>query len=487
MGRTVVIGLDGADWSLLDGYIEEGVCPNLARISREGVRGGMTSVDPPISVPAWLCFSTGKRPDRLDLYNFTRREKGTYNLHSVHNSEDYQRQAFWKSLDDIGVFNVPSTFPVGSYDGFLISGPISPEGFYPEDLKEEVRGSGFVRDLPKGWEFNESLQALERNSEIAARLFSDREPGFFLWVTSVPDRVQHAYWDDEEKMKRLWEEVDAAVGRVLEHVDLEEDNVFVLSDHGFSSIRKTFYLNTWLERNGYLELEDGDSSMEDLRFRLKKFARDFLVRTGLLEPALDIVPRRLQDMVEKPEDIWEDVDWENTVAVSSGQYVGQIYLNTEADFPKGTVSEEEYGKLRDELIENLKSVHDPETGEEVVEDIWRKEELYRDFGEHAPDITFYTKDMGYKVKEEFHGSVFDESIPSGAHSKTGVFLAAGESIGEGRVDLELVDFAPTLLHLEGEAVGEDMDGRVVKDIFAEDSDASGRSVREKEDTSGIDI
>lgn len=191
MGNTVVIGLDGADWSLLDQYVQDGTCPNIAQVMESGVYGGLESIDPPISIPAWLCAVTGKRPDKLDLYNFTRRKPGTYNIHQVFNNPDFQRDAFWTLMDDIGIFNVPSTYPSREYSGFLVAGPLSPGGSFPSDLEQEMESKGFVRDLPKGWQFQASMDVIKTNGDIAAELFQEREPGFFMTVTSVPDRVQH--------------------------------------------------------------------------------------------------------------------------------------------------------------------------------------------------------------------------------------------------------------------------------------------------------
>ena len=38
--RVVVVGLDGADWELLDGYLKAGAMPQLARLVAEGRRAG---------------------------------------------------------------------------------------------------------------------------------------------------------------------------------------------------------------------------------------------------------------------------------------------------------------------------------------------------------------------------------------------------------------------------------------------------------------
>jgi hypothetical protein len=47
--RVIFIGLDGADWSLLDGYAARGVMPTLARLVSEGTSGTLETIHPPLS------------------------------------------------------------------------------------------------------------------------------------------------------------------------------------------------------------------------------------------------------------------------------------------------------------------------------------------------------------------------------------------------------------------------------------------------------
>src|SRR5262245_58768103 len=46
--RAIFIGLDGADWSLLDRYVADGTMPTLGRLVREGTSGVATTLHPPL-------------------------------------------------------------------------------------------------------------------------------------------------------------------------------------------------------------------------------------------------------------------------------------------------------------------------------------------------------------------------------------------------------------------------------------------------------
>jgi hypothetical protein len=58
--------------------------------------------------------------------------------------------------------------------------------------------------------------------------------------------------------------------------------------------------------------------------------------------------------------------------------------------------------------------------------------------------------------------------PAAEHRQHGVFVAAGQPCGTGWLErgVSLLDITPTLLHLFGLPVGEDMDGEVVAELFA---------------------
>jgi len=57
--RLVVIGLDGADWRVIDPLLEAGELPNLARLAETGVAGILESIEPTFSPVVWSSIFSG--------------------------------------------------------------------------------------------------------------------------------------------------------------------------------------------------------------------------------------------------------------------------------------------------------------------------------------------------------------------------------------------------------------------------------------------
>ena len=114
----------------------------------------------------------------------------------------------------------------------------------------------------------------------------------------------------------------------------------------------------------------------------------------------------------------------------------------------------------------------PETGEPLVEHIYEREELYD--GPHAalsPDLTVVLTDWRYRTIG-LHDFTTNKVIapafgPTGDHRMEGILIASGPGFQAGNVPANagLLDIAPTVLHLLGVPVPDDMDGRVLTEIL----------------------
>ena len=72
--RTVIIGLDGATFDVLDPLMRDGTMPFLARFLAQGTRAGLRTLVPALTPPAWTSLMTGRSPGHHGVFEFFRME-----------------------------------------------------------------------------------------------------------------------------------------------------------------------------------------------------------------------------------------------------------------------------------------------------------------------------------------------------------------------------------------------------------------------------
>ncbi len=171
------------------------------------------------------------------------------------------------------------------------------------------------------------------------------------------------------------------------------------------------------------------------------------------------------------------IDWKQTKAYRFPMYppVEGIMINVVGRQPEGCVQPgEEYEAVRTRILEEIRNIRDPKTGELVVLEAYRREEIYNgERIEMAPDIIFVTQDAykGGTSVEELVSSVPLDVLEklSGVHRMDGIIVAQGPHIRR-NVKLEraqLIDLAPTVLYTLEMPIPSDMDGKPLAAIFEE--------------------
>ena len=193
MGRIFVMCFDGATWRVLDRFIDMGVMPTLKKLKEESAWGILKSTVPPLSAPAWCTFLTGCNPGKhgiIDFYGFNENFEpvplGFYDL---------EIWPFFKEMEDIeiGIVNVPFTYPPPEVNGFIISGFMRPEGeksyTYPSDLKNELEKLGPYSTDPYDKFSYRSVELLEQilfwidfREKIREILFSKFSPKVYIQI-----------------------------------------------------------------------------------------------------------------------------------------------------------------------------------------------------------------------------------------------------------------------------------------------------------------
>jgi len=100
--RAVVIGIDSADWRIIDPLIEAGRMPNLAALRERGTSGPIrTLVDYPLSPVVWTSVATGKTPAKHGITWFLVDQKDGSRVPV--RSHNRRAKALWNVLAERGL------------------------------------------------------------------------------------------------------------------------------------------------------------------------------------------------------------------------------------------------------------------------------------------------------------------------------------------------------------------------------------------------
>lgn len=121
---VIFIGLDGADWQLLDAYMRKGAMPNLQSLVREGTSGDLLTEHPPLSPLLWNTMMTGTAPLEHEILDFTRFHPATGRKEPI-TSDERKVPAIWNMATQAGkstaVFGLWATYPAEPVRGLLVS------------------------------------------------------------------------------------------------------------------------------------------------------------------------------------------------------------------------------------------------------------------------------------------------------------------------------------------------------------------------------
>lgn len=121
---VILIGLDGADWSLLDRLVASGRMPNLGRIEREGRTARLTSFVPVLSPIVWTSIATGATPDRHGVLDFQEIDSATRVAVPI-SGRSRRVPAVWNVASAhglrVGVVGWWATDPAEEVNGFFVS------------------------------------------------------------------------------------------------------------------------------------------------------------------------------------------------------------------------------------------------------------------------------------------------------------------------------------------------------------------------------
>lgn len=461
--KVVMIGLDGLNPALV--YQWKGELPNLSKLMEEGTYGKIKSTVPPITPQAWSCVLTSKNPGHFGYWDFTYRDDYSYGQPELVNSRvrDERVDTIYEILSGyskkVAIINVPVTYPPPEIPGgYSISSFMTPnlnkQFTYPASLKEEIKkiiGHYIIdastsdmnfRQMDKEVVLKRIYDMDKQRFELTKYFIKEKKCDFVFTVIMGTDRMPHLFYryfdknhrrytphpEYKNSLKNHYEFCDKSIGEILNLVD-EDTAVIVTSDHSVQRLDGRINLNEWLIKEGYMKLRKR--------------------------------PERLTSLTKA------DIDWTQTKAWATG-FTGQLYLNVKGRESQGIVDFQDYERFLGELAEKLKAITD-EKGKRLDTKVYRRKDIHSgEYAKFGPDLFVYFDNCYWNISELIgYDSIYSYDTPKGpddgGHGPFGFFVMAGKGVPKkGEVSgADLLDIAPTVLHLFGVPIPQDMEGKVL--------------------------
>lgn len=484
MNPTVFIGLDGAVFSILDPLMENGIMPFLKEFVTMGARAELLSTPNPLTPPAWTSLMTGRSPGNHGVFDFIWAEERKTDVYfTLYNFRDIQCETIWSIVSrqkgKICSLNFPMMSPPPAVSGYIVPGLTSwkhlRRNVYPSDLYQELKAlPGFnVREF--AWDFDMEKKAekgvpheeyenwvefhtrRERQWFEAARYLMKNYPCDLTGIIfDGADKMLHIGWRFldpkifpenpsawEQKIRNLclnyFRELDGFLAEIAA-IAGPNARIFMASDHGFGPSWEVFRVNAWLNSQGYLTWKEPGELDEKSKESVKRLVERHFVL----------------------------LDWDKTTAYARTTTSNGIYIRVAKEPGQTGIPPDQYQNFRSRLIEKLKAILDPVTGERIIKRVLTREEAYAgDHNEQAPDLTLVMCDHGFASILNKAPIICSRPEVEGTHYPEGIFLARGPGIQESSTlpQLSIIDVAPCLLYSLGLAIPADFEGRLPTGLF----------------------
>ena len=484
--RSIVIGIDGGTFEIIQPLIENGRLPNISKLMSNGVHGVLRSAIPILSPSIWTTIITGKNPGKHGIYDFIRKDFNSNKI-NFNSSANRKAKAIWSLLSEHGkrvcIGELLMTYPPDRVNGCMVSSIVyrftekgdkskNTSRTFPAKLEEEiVENIGILKKTRIKSERDEfkrnmeivrlSIESVKYRIKMYKYLSKKENFDFRMFYFSETDFISHFTWKymkEQDKMLgesifHVYEIIDNYIGDLL----LEEElDIVIVSDHGFRQLNRVVSLNNYLEEIGLLKYKECSI--------LAKIER-MIAGTGLSR----VIGRKKYLRMLEVEELINGIDWNATKAYFFGTTTGTIYINLRGKGPHGIVDPADYHTLCAYIIHSLKNMKDPKTRCEIVDDVYKKEELFAgEYLENAPDLCVTFKEgYGVRIKKDDRflkkEIVTDTSEWTGEHDINGIFIAAGPHFKKNsKIEEACVqDIAPTILYVMGVPIPKDMDGRIL--------------------------
>ncbi len=452
--RVVLVGVDGASWSVIDPLLAAGELPSLAAMAKRGITAEVETVEPLNSPTVWTSIATGRSPDAHGVTDFLKTAV------SVQVPTVFERLAAQGRR--VGTYDYLVTWPPRPLPGgFVIPGWLRrDESVTPTDVFERAGLPGYRYSL-EGLASREDYAGNAR-MELAKKAahWNALAGAFDLDVGAVTfysvDGLSHRFWHDsfpeqfggdvpapEERYARLIPEtmigIDRAIGEIAGALG-PEDSLLVVSDHGFKAgddgLRRvwSFDMAPSLTRAGLIPERDGFHIVGQFAFVLLR------VHSGPFEDREPIL-ERLTDLFE-------------SARTAGGEPLFTVEVLDMVERPAGS-ERPLFARLRQWVVRLVMK---------------RFYQVQLDPNAHAYLLVRPETDVFEAAWPEAAVEIAGATVPvskivsadgfSGTHHPIGILLAAGAPIQHlaARERVSVLEVAPLLAYLADAAIPQDLEG-----------------------------
>jgi predicted AlkP superfamily phosphohydrolase/phosphomutase len=482
--RVLLIGLDGATFTILEPLMADGVMPFLRKFTESGAHGELMSTPNPLTPPAFTSLMTGRSPGYHGVYDFIRAWERDGSLYfTLINARDVHCETIWSIASrgerSITSLNFIAMYPPRPVNGYIVPGFVTSRhlklNVHPPSLYNELKGIAQFDAKQVAWDVDEGrrplLQGLSEREyeegvqyqirkerqwfEITRHLMRTHPCDLTAVVFDGVDKLQHLMWPFLDpalahtlsaseraigaQCREYFRELDGYLAELVHFAGPDTLTLFV-SDHGFGPTDEIFYANTWLAQRGYLVWQPGTPTDDTESLTSPDLKRHYA-----------------------------SIDWTRTTAYARTSSSNGIFIRVANRPDEPGIRPEQYQVFRAQLVKELRDYRDPVSGQPVIVDVLMRDDAFP--GPHmaeAPDLTLVLRDSGFLSILNAPSPLKPRSKVSGTHRPEGILIAGGRGIrpSAGRLPrMSILDVAPTVLYGLGVPIPADFEGRVVQDIF----------------------